>query len=198
MPPIELLFATHNAHKLREVSAIIGTQFRLLTLGDVGFDEEIPEPHATLHENALEKAQVLHRLFPQFNVIAEDTGLEVAALNGAPGVMTARYAGTGLAQDNMHLLLQNLQSSTNRAAQFRTVLALIERKGQTHYFEGIAQGTIRTEPSGTGGFGYDPIFEPKGYHQTFAEMPDILKNSISHRYKALQQLSDFLQQYSAR
>lgn len=196
MPLIELLFATHNTHKLREVSAIIGTRFRLLTLDDVGFDREIPEPHPTLHENALEKAQVLHRLFPHLNVIAEDTGLEVAALNGAPGVMTARYAGTGLAQDNMYLLLQNLQSTTNRAAQFRTVLALIENRGQTHYFEGIAQGTIRTEPSGTGGFGYDPIFEPKGYHQTFAEMPDTLKNSISHRYKALLQLSDFLQQYS--
>lgn len=196
MPPIELLFATHNAHKLREVSAIIGTRFRLLTLGDVGFDDEIPEPHPTLHENALEKAKVLHCLFPQFNIIAEDTGLEVAALNGAPGVMTARYAGTGLAQDNMRLLLHNLQGSTNRTAQFRTVLALIEHTGQMHYFEGVAQGSIRTEPSGAGGFGYDPVFEPQGYSQTFAEMPDMLKNSISHRYKAIQQLSDFLQQYS--
>lgn len=186
------IFATHNTHKLREVNAIIGTRFRLLSLSDVGFYDEIPEPHDTLEANALEKARVVHRRYPHANIIAEDTGLEVAILYGAPGVVTARYAGnSATADDNMRLLLQNMAGASNRQAQFRTILTLILHQ-HTYLFEGIALGTIRTDLSGMGGFGYDPIFEPLGYQQTYAEMPDKLKNSISHRHKAVEQLATFL------
>lgn len=187
-----MIFATHNPNKLREVNEIIGTRFRLLSLADVGFIDDIPEPHETLHENALEKARILYRKF-NANVIAEDTGLETDALNGQPGVRTARYAGEDKSpQANMQLLLQQLEGCTQRTAQFRTVFALI-LNGNEYCFEGILRGTIAYQVLGEGGFGYDPIFIPEGYQKTFAQMSSTEKNNISHRAKAAKQLADFLE-----
>lgn len=187
-----MIFATHNPNKLREVNEIIGTRFRLLSLADVGFNDDIPEPHETLHENALEKARILYQKF-NTNVIAEDTGLETDALNGQPGVRTARYAGEDKSpQANMQLLLQQLESCTQRTAQFRTVFALI-LDGNEYCFEGIVRGTIAHRALGEGGFGYDPIFIPEGYQKTFAQMSSTEKNNISHRAKAAKKLADFLE-----
>lgn len=188
-----IIFATHNNHKLREINTIIGTRFNVLSLRDLNFEDEIPEPHDTLEANALEKANAIHQYYPHAHIIAEDTGLEVAALHGAPGVLTARYAGTGKDEDNIKLLLNNMQGVENRQAQFRTIIALIWDNKQ-YLFEGIAEGTIANQVIGTQGFGYDPIFIPKGYTQTYAQMTDELKNSISHRYKATEKLAAFLNQ----
>lgn len=186
-----LVFATNNAHKLEEVADMLGERIELLSLNDIGCHADIPETGTTLEENALLKARYVNEHFST-NCFADDTGLEVEALGGEPGVYSARYAG-GEGHDsvaNMNKLLARLQGVDNRRARFRTVIALI-RDGQTYEFEGIVNGHITTEPHGDGGFGYDPVFVPDGYDRTFAELGDV-KNHISHRARAVQKLVDFL------
>lgn len=186
-----LVFATNNAHKAREIGQILGPNFEVKTLKDIGCHEDIPETADTLEGNARLKAQFVKDRFG-FDCFSEDTGLEVAALGGAPGVHTARYAGEQRnPDDNMALLLQNLAAQPDRRAQFRTVICLIFN-GEEHLFEGICPGHIAREKRGTAGFGYDPIFVPDGFETTFAEMGDAVKNQISHRAKATQKLLDFL------
>ncbi len=188
---VELVFATNNQHKLKEVQALLGNHFRLLSLTDIGFDEEIPEDFDTLQDNALQKARYINSRLG-YNCFADDTGLEVDALNGEPGVYSARYAGEAKnPHDNIVKLLQNLSGVKNRRAQFRTVIALI-LDGNEYLFEGKVDGEIIDKGRGSDGFGYDPIFLPEGYSQTFAEMPLELKNQISHRGRAVAKLVDFL------
>ena len=188
---VELVFATNNQHKLKEVQALLGNHFRLLSLTDIGFDEEIPEDFDTLQDNALQKARYINSRLG-YNCFADDTGLEVDALNGEPGVYSARYAGEAKnPHDNIVKLLQNLSGVKNRRAQFRTVIALI-LDGNEYLFEGKVDGEIIDKGRGSDGFGYDPIFLPEGYSQTFAEMPLELKNQISHRGRAVVKLVDFL------
>lgn len=187
---MKLCFATNNKNKLAELQKLLGNQFDLVSLQDIGCDEELAETQDTLEGNSLQKAQYVWDNY-QINCFADDTGLEIEALNGAPGVYSARYAGTGKAEDNMNLLLKSLENKTNRNAQFRTVVTLIEG-GEISQFEGIAKGSIRTEKSGIDGFGYDPIFEPLDYNITFAEMDMVEKNQISHRGKAVQKLVNYL------
>lgn len=189
---MSIILATHNPHKLHELRAIIGSRYPLISLNDLQFTDDIPEPYPTLEENALEKAQVLAQLYPNYAVIAEDTGLEVFALHGEPGVKTARYAGTGKSKDNMQLLLHNLQGIEMRQAQFRTIIALIFQT-QSYLFEGKVTGNIALQVMGNDGFGYDPVFIPDGYTQSFAQMLPELKNSMSHRRKAADKLAHFLQ-----
>ena len=191
-----LVFATNNAHKLNEVRQILGNQFEILGLKDIGCDVDIPETADTLEGNALQKAHYVKQHFG-FNCFADDTGLEVVALGGAPGVHTARYAelfGSGSTHDsdaNMNLLLHNLEKKCDRRARFRTVIALIIRE-EEYLFEGIAPGQILTERHGQEGFGYDPIFQPEGYNRSFAEMTADEKNAISHRGQATKKLVEFL------
>lgn len=188
---VELVFATNNQHKLKEVQALLGNHFRLLSLADIGFYEEIPEDFDTLQDNALQKARHIHSKFG-YSCFADDTGLEVEALNGEPGVYSARYAGEAKnPHDNIVKLLKNLSGVKNRRAKFRTVIALI-LNGSEYLFEGKVEGEIIEEGRGGDGFGYDPIFLPDGYSQTFAEMPLELKNQISHRGRAVAKLVDFL------
>ncbi len=188
---MKLVFATHNIHKLQEVQAMVGDSFELLSLNDLNYSEDIPEPFPTLEENALTKARTIHRLF-HLDCFAEDTGLEIDALNGEPGVVSARYAGLHKnSEDNMQLVLSKLQHETNRKAQFRTVVALI-LDNQEYLFEGIVRGHIATEKSGLSGFGYDPIFVPDGYSQSFAVLSAEEKNKISHRYRAIEKLVAYL------
>jgi XTP/dITP diphosphohydrolase len=188
---MKLLFATGNPNKVREVRQMLGPEYEIQSLADLGFHEEIPENEPTLEGNALEKARFLHRE-TGMSCFAEDTGLEIDALNGEPGVITARYAGPEKDPEaNMDLALQKLEGNIRREAQFRTVIALI-LDGKEHLFEGIARGSIATEKYGDGGFGYDPIFIPKGFGTTFAEMDSKEKNAISHRGKAIRKLIDFL------
>ena len=187
----DLVFATGNPNKIKEVNQLLGDGFRVRSLADIGCPEDLPETSPTLEGNALQKARFV---FDHFGVdcFAEDTGLEVEALGGEPGVYSARYAGEDKdPRANMNLLLQKLGDKTHRNARFRTVIALL-LDGQAFAFEGIAEGTIRAEPSGTGGFGYDPIFAPSGSALTFAEMGPVEKNAISHRGKAVRLLVDFL------
>lgn len=187
-----LVFATNNAHKLEEIQAILGTKLSLLSLHDIGFDEEIPEPYLTLEENALHKARVVYR-FCKLPVIADDTGLEVDVLGGRPGVYSARYAGDQKdSRANMQKVMQELEGLLDRKARFRTVIAFVSPIGE-EFFEGIVTGTLLDEAVGNGGFGYDPIFVPEGYNQTFAQMPAELKNSISHRGRAIEKFMAFLQ-----
>lgn len=183
-----LIFATGNNHKISEAQEIIGTnRYHLKSLKDIGVTEDIPETGKTLEENALIKARHVH-LTTRNPVFSEDTGLEVDVLNGAPGVFTARYAGSKKnAHDNMELLLKNMQGFHNRSAQFRAVIALIINQ-EEHLFEGIIRGRIATEISGKNGFGYDPIFIPEGYNKSFAELPSDVKQSLSHRSRALQKM----------
>lgn len=189
---MKIIFATNNAHKLQEVQNILGEDFTLLTPKDCGVTEEIPEDQPTIEGNALQKAQYLQAKTGE-NCFADDTGLEVDALNGEPGVYSARYAGEDVSfDDNMNLLLKNLEGKTNRSAKFKTVIALI-LNDENYLFEGIIEGEITTEKSGAQGFGYDPIFKPKGYDVTFAEMSAELKNTISHRALAVKKLNEFLQ-----
>ncbi len=186
-----LVFATNNQHKIEEVSKILNNQFDIKTLIEIGCDEDIPETQATIEGNALQKARYV---FEKYNVncFAEDTGLLVNTLNGEPGVLSARYAGEhGNAEKNMTKLLKNLNEKTDRTAYFKTVIALI-LDGKEYLFEGICEGSIRLEKSGGGGFGYDPIFEPKGYDRTFGELTSEIKNTISHRAKATNLLKDYL------
>ncbi len=188
---MKFVFATHNAHKLKEVSLMLPDKMNILGLTDIGCMEEIPENQPTLEGNALEKARFVKNNYC-YNCFSDDTGLEVEALGGRPGVFSARYAGESKSsQANMEKLLGELQGVTNRKARFRTVIALIINNEEM-VFEGIAEGEIIESPRGSEGFGYDPIFVPIGYNQTFAEMPLQLKNTISHRYKAFNMLAEYL------
>lgn len=187
-----LVFATNNAHKLSEMQRIVGENFDILSLADIGCADEIPENENTLEGNALAKARWIKERYG-FNCFADDTGLEVEALNGDPGVKSARYA-SDTAHDsvaNMQLLLKNLADAKNRVARFRTVIALIDDTGE-HLFEGIVNGQITDSPIGENGFGYDPVFMPEGYNLTFAQLDTDIKNSISHRARATAGLLEFL------
>lgn len=187
----KIVFATNNAHKLEEVTAILGNRIELLSLKDIHCHVDIPETADTLEGNALLKAQYIFENY-QMDCFADDTGLEVEALNGEPGVYSARYAGDGHnAEANMLKLLHNMEGIENRKAQFRTVFALII-DGKEHLFEGFIKGEIIKTRRGNSGFGYDPIFVPEGYSQTFAEMGNELKNKISHRAIATNKLCKFL------
>ena len=189
----KIVFATNNQHKLSEIRQILGDRVEVLSLKDINCDVDIPETGATLEANALQKAQYIYDHY-QMDVFADDSGLEVDALGGAPGVYSARYAG-GEGHDseaNMAKLLRELGENNNRKARFRTVIALIIQ-GQVHEFEGIVNGEITRERRGGEGFGYDPIFQPEGYDKTFAELGAEVKNQISHRARATQKLVEFLQ-----
>ncbi len=186
-----LVFATNNAHKAQEVEQILGENFSVKTLKDIGCDTDIEETADTLEGNALIKARFVRDNFGM-DCFSEDTGLEVTALDGAPGVYTARFAGEQRsAADNMALLLQKLEGQSDRSAQFRTIIALTI-DGQEYLLEGICKGRIASAPSGNGGFGYDPVFIPDGYEQTFAELGEEVKNEISHRALATQKLVELL------
>jgi len=186
-----LIFATSNPGKVREVAQVLEGQFPVKSLKDIGCTEDIPETCPTLEGNALQKARYVYDKY-QLDCFSEDTGLEVDALDGAPGVITARYAGEQRDNDaNIDLLLKNLSDHTNRAAQFRTVVALI-LDGKEYTFEGIVRGHITKNKSGNKGFGYDPIFCPENHTITFAEMNSAEKNSMSHRGRAMKKLIDFL------
>ena len=188
---MKILFATNNAHKLKEVQAVLGPTFELVTPHDCGVDEEIPEEQPTLEGNASQKAHYLHAR-TGLDCFADDTGLEVEALGGAPGVHSARYATDGhdFAANN-RLLLRNLEGQTNRRARFRTVISLL-LGGEEHLFEGIVEGHIAQCASGSEGFGYDPLFIPDGYDRTFAQMTTEQKNAVSHRARAVRKLADYL------
>ena len=188
---MKLIFATNNAHKLSEVQAVLGPSFELVTPRMCGIEEEIPETAETLEGNARQKARYLYER-TGLDCFADDTGLEVEALNGAPGVHSARYATDGhdFAANN-RLLLKNLQGETNRRARFRTAICLIEG-GEERLFEGIVEGHIIDHESGSEGFGYDPLFVPEGYDCTFAEMSGDEKNAISHRGRAVRKLVAYL------
>ena len=187
----KLVFATNNLHKLEEVSAILGNQIELLSLNDINCHIDIPETADTLEGNALLKSRFIYENYGM-NCFADDTGLEVEALEGAPGVYSARYAGDGHnSEANMIKLLDNSKEKKNRKAQFRTAISLIIDEKE-YLFEGIIKGQIIEEKRGLSGFGYDPIFIPEGYHKTFAELGDEIKNKISHRAQAVNKLCKFL------
>ena len=188
----KLVFATNNAHKLEEVSAILGDKVELLSLNDINCHTDIPETAETLEGNAYLKSSFIYRNYG-LNCFADDTGLEVESLGDAPGVYSARYAGGEghNAEANMQKLLQNMQGAPNRKAQFRTAICLI-LDGKKHLFEGIVKGEIIKEKRGSSGFGYDPIFVPEGYTKTFAELGNETKNKISHRALAVEKLCRFL------
>ena len=189
----KLVFATNNAHKLEEVAAILGDQVELLSLNDISCQTDIPETAETLEGNALLKSSYIYKNY-HLDCFADDTGLEVEALNGAPGVYSARYAGGEGhdAQANMLKLLHELEGKENRKAQFRTAISLI-LDGKEYLFEGVIKGEIIKENRGDSGFGYDPVFMPEGYDRTFAELGNDIKNQISHRALAVQKLCEFLQ-----
>jgi XTP/dITP diphosphohydrolase len=187
----KLVVATNNAHKLEEISAILGNEMELLSLKDIHCNADIPETADTLEGNARQKAMYIHENYGM-DCFADDTGLEVEALNGAPGVFSARYAGDGHdSEANMQKLLKELEGKENRKAQFRTAICLI-MEGKEYLFEGIVKGYIIEEKRGGAGFGYDPIFVPEGYDQTFAELGNDVKNTISHRARAVEKLCTFL------
>ena len=187
----KLVVATNNAHKLEEISAILGNEMELLSLKDIHCNADIPETADTLEGNARQKAMYIHENYGM-DCFADDTGLEVEALNGAPGVFSARYAGDGHdSEANMQKLLKELEGKENRKAQFRTAICLI-MESKEYLFEGIVKGHIIEEKRGGAGFGYDPIFVPEGYDQTFAELGNDVKNTISHRARAVEKLCTFL------
>ena len=205
---MKIVFATNNQHKLQEIRQILGNSIEVLSLMDINCDVDIPETGETLQENALQKARYVYDNY-HLDCFADDTGLEVEALNGAPGIYSARYASLENAQcqahdseANMSRLLRELGENNNRRARFRTVIALIQKKDvcpcgctsikQEHLFEGIVNGEITRERSGVEGFGYDPIFRPDGYDKTFAELGADIKNQISHRARAVKKLCEFL------
>ena len=212
---MRIVFATNNQHKLSEIRSILGDSIEVLSLKDIGCDVDIPETGTTLEENALQKAQYVYDHY-HIDCFADDTGLEVDALDGAPGVYSARYASmenlsnqntqsSPISHDseaNMARLLKELGNNNNRKARFRTVIALIQKKDvcpcgctsikEIHKFEGIVEGEIIRERRGGEGFGYDPIFQPDGYDKTFAELGMDIKNRISHRARATQKLADYL------
>lgn len=186
-----LIFATNNQNKVNEIRKVTNGLFNIITLQEAGIDIDIPEPHDTLEANATEKSTVIYGLTKQ-DVFSEDTGLEVIALKGEPGVKSARYAGEGRDfQANIDKLLVNLEGKENRQAQFRTVVSLL-LDGKEYVFEGICKGSIIQEQKGFQGFGYDPVFIPDGADKTFAEMTMDEKNTFSHRKKAISKLIDFL------
>ena len=211
-----IVFATNNKHKLEEIRSILGEKFEVLSLSDIGCHEDIPETSDTLEGNAMQKAQYVFDKYG-YDCFADDTGLEVEALGGEPGIYSARYAALHDSEANMTKLLRKLEGTENRKARFRTVIALIThpqslpkggkydvlhsnkdnenpspREGQRVGFEGIVNGSIIRERRGGEGFGYDPIFQPEGYDQTFAELGNEVKNHISHRARAVQKLAEFL------
>ncbi len=192
---MKVCFATNNPNKIQEVQQLLaatGRQFDVVSLTAIGCHEELPENQTTIEGNAIEKASYVFTNYG-VNCFADDTGLEVTALNGAPGVYSARYAGPQRdARQNMELLLRNLAGNSNRQARFKTVVCLY-LNGQQYTFEGIAEGHIIDAPRGAGGFGYDPVFVPTGHTRTFAEMSGQEKNTMSHRAKAVQKLIDYLQ-----
>jgi XTP/dITP diphosphohydrolase len=193
---MKIIFATNNKNKVEEIKHLSHQKFEIFTLQEVGIDIDIPEPHDTLEANATEKSTTIYKLTNEA-VFSEDTGLEVEALNGAPGVKSARYAGEGRnMQENIDKLLAELKDKSTRAAQFRTVVSLIIG-GKEYQFEGICKGHITNEMDGTNGFGYDPVFIPAGSDITFANMDIAEKNKFSHRKKAVQQLIDFLNDFQA-
>jgi XTP/dITP diphosphohydrolase len=188
---MKLIFATNNQHKLNEVAAIIGNKFELLSLRNIKCFEEIPETKETIEENAFEKASYIYNKY-LINCFADDTGLEIEALNGEPGVYSARYAGEACNfDDNIEKVLAKMNGITNRKASFKTVISLII-DGKDYQFKGIVNGVILTERKGSSGFGYDPIFLPDGFKETYAEMNAEKKNEISHRGIATRQLCNFL------
>ncbi len=188
---MELVFATHNRHKLEEAVAIVGASFDVKGLTELGCFEEIPETADSLLGNALQKAEFVHQKYG-VNCFSDDTGLEIEALDGRPGVYSARYAGPDCNfADNVRKVMSEMQGVTNRKACFKTVVALI-LNGERYFFEGRVDGEIIHEQRGASGFGYDPIFRPIGFEQTFAEMDETAKNAISHRGIAMQKLADFL------
>lgn len=188
---MKITFATGNANKVHEVNEVLSNHIQISSLKDIGCTEDIPETSPTIEGNAIQKARYVYDNYG-VNCFSEDTGLEIEALNGDPGVNTARYAGDDRdPQANIRLTLRNLSGITNRKARFKTVIALII-DGEITTFEGIANGQITKEPSGTAGFGYDPIFQPDGYNQTFAELGMDVKKEISHRSKAVKKLIAFL------
>lgn len=188
----KLVFATNNPHKLEEIRAILGSKLEILSLADIGCDADIPETAETLEGNALIKAHYVYDNY-KLDCFADDTGLEVDALHGLPGVHTARYAYPDRhdPEANIVKLLEALRENNDRNARFRTVIALIE-KGKEHLFEGVVEGVIAREKSGTQGFGYDPVFIPEGNSKTFAELGEDIKNTISHRARAVQKLAEYL------
>jgi XTP/dITP diphosphohydrolase len=185
------VFATNNLNKLKEVQSLIPSSIKLLSLNDIGCFEDIPETENTIEGNAIQKANYIKTNY-NYDCFADDTGLEIEALDGAPGVFSARYAGAQRnAEDNMNKVLLNLKDSTNRNAQFKTVIAL-QLNGTLKSFTGICEGQITKQKCGKNGFGYDPIFRPSGFDNTFAEMDLRLKNDIGHRGKAVLKLIEFL------
>jgi XTP/dITP diphosphohydrolase len=187
----KLIFATNNPNKLEEVQKMLGSRYQIISMAEAGIDEDIPENEATLEGNARVKADYIYQKL-KLPVIADDTGLEVDYLNGAPGVHSARYAGVDKDPEaNMRKLLSALTLIKNRKAQFRTVICLRANE-QTHYFEGVVHGSILQEKQGAAGFGYDPIFKPDGFQLSFAQMPMQVKNRISHRGRAIHKLAAFL------
>ena len=191
---MDLIFATHNRHKVSEVQAMLPAGIHVRSLSDLGCDEDIPETADTLQGNALQKAQFVHERY-HCNCFADDTGLEIDALDGRPGVYSARYAGEGCSfDDNVRKVLAELENVPleQRTARFRTVVALV-LDGRTYFFEGKVEGLMTLERHGVEGFGYDPIFLPEGYGQTFAEMDASEKNRISHRGRAMAQMVGFLE-----
>lgn len=194
----EIVFATNNNHKIREIGALLDSRFRLLGLNELGVAVDIPEDHDTLEGNAAQKARFIYKRF-DMNCFADDTGLEVRALDGEPGVYSARYSRIGSpvfphmepAAGNIRKLLLALKGVEDRRARFRTVISLVW-EGKEYFFEGIVNGLITLVPSGSEGFGYDPVFRPEGFDQTFAEMDLSLKNRISHRAMAVEKLIEFL------
>lgn len=189
---MKIVFATNNAHKLDEVRQVVGQKFEVVSLRECGITEDIPENEPTLEGNALAKARYIYAR-TGLDCFADDTGLEVDALGGEPGVRSARYATDGHDDEaNKRLLLERMAGAKSRAAQFRTVVALI-LGGEEHLFEGVVRGTITTSQQGEGGFGYDPLFVPDGYTSTFAQMSAEEKNAISHRGRAVRKLAEFLQ-----
>jgi len=186
-----LIFATNNRNKVAEIQSLVGPNFEIIPLKEAGIEIDIPEPHDQLEANALEKAMTIFNLTNQA-CFSEDTGLEIAALGGAPGVKSARYAGENSnPQANIDLVLSKMEGVENRTAQFRTVICLVW-ENQTYYFEGICKGKILNNMQGENGFGYDPIFMPDGASKSFANMTMAEKNQFSHRKKAVAQLFEFL------
>ena len=190
---MELVFATNNPNKLKEIQSLVGNKIKIIGLKDIGFYDDIPEDHETLEENALQKARTISDKF-NVNCFADDTGLEIEALDGRPGVFSARYAGPDCNSDNnMSKVLTEMTNVDNRKARFRTVIAL-HLNGVDHFFEGSADGDILKERSGVKGFGYDPIFKPEGKSKSFAEMELEEKNGISHRARAVNRFLEFLRE----
>ncbi|MGB3852760.1 MAG: RdgB/HAM1 family non-canonical purine NTP pyrophosphatase [Tunicatimonas sp.] len=192
---MDICFATNNAHKVQEINQLLGPPFRVLSLADIGCTEELPETQDTLAGNSQQKATFVYQRYG-VNCFADDTGLEVDALEGRPGVHSAHYAGPQRSSaDNMQLLLRELEGESDRSAQFRTVITLWLNE-EMHQFEGAVQGTIATERLGEQGFGYDPIFIPEGHSRSFARMSAAEKNELSHRGRAVRQLVQFLTNHS--